>query len=182
VTPGSIVCLVLVILIICALLAAFWQIALRLLAGSRPKLTPIVGVLADDGLYTAPATKDPPDWMPSAAGQAPGRYVIPGRYVVGVEVTNRGRKPLHLSHWALGAEPSEAKVVVAADQLVGPTPPCDIGPRATERFLTSLQNARALAGARYVDSRPPCIRAMVTSGDRVYKSKPMAAVVLTIGG
>jgi hypothetical protein len=165
----------------CTLLWAVVGVCWRWLRGSPPKLTPIVGVLADNGLYTASATQDPPDWMPSVAGQAPSRFVIPGRYVVGVEVTNVRRRALHLDQWALRAEPSGADIVVAAEQAVGPTPPCDIRPRGTATFLTSLQNARALASAGSVDSRPQRIRATVSSGDRVYKSKPVAPTVLSIG-
>jgi hypothetical protein len=103
----------LVLAIIGTVLAACsltWNVASFLLAGPRPKLTPIIGMLAHGGLYSRPATNDPADAVLSAANQAAGEYVI------GVEVTNRGRAPLHITRWTLRTEPSGLSAVVYADK------------------------------------------------------------------
>jgi hypothetical protein len=161
------------VLAVCSLT---WNVALFFLSGSRAKITPIVGVLAEGGLYAEPATTDPTDAVLSAAKKAPGQYVI------GVEVANRGRMPLHITGWALRAEPSEVSAVVVAGQLTGSMPPCDIAPGVTETFVTELQEARDLTeGVQAIDPRPQRVRAAVTSGGRVYRSKPIHPAALMIG-
>ncbi len=176
---GSVSVAALVLGIVGIVLAACsltWNVASFLISGPRPKITPIVGVLADGSLNAGPATNDPTAAVASAAERAPGQYVI------GVEVTNRGRAPFHVTCWSLMAEPAEVAAVVVAAQPTDSTPPCDIAPGATETFVTELQEARALAAAvQTVDSRPQRIRAAITSGGRVYKSKPIHPASLLIG-
>jgi hypothetical protein len=152
-----------------------WNIVSYLATGVRPRLTPVVGVLSRTGLLAAPATRDVSNALVSAAKQSRGRFVV------GVEVTNAGRAPMHVSYWALQADPSTVSAVPGEDQQLGARPPCDIVPGATETFVTELRSARVLAAGGKAAEQPQQVVVTVSSGGRMYKSKPIVAALLELG-
>jgi hypothetical protein len=154
-----------------------WQVLSFLLQGARPKLTPIVGMLAGDGVVVNDATRDVREEMGAVA-----KHLGQGPPIIGVKVVNAGRAPFHVAGWALRADPNGAKFAVFDDAVGSTEVPCDISAGAEETFFMHLDSARALAsGCEGIDGKPQQIVVTVSSGGRTYVSAPIEASNLSIG-
>ena len=131
-------------------------------------------MLTADGILTNDATRDVRDALRAAAEQFP-----PGPLIIGVKVVNAGRAPFHVADWELRAEPHGAKFKVVGDPIGSPAVPCDIPSGAQRTFFMHLDGARNLAsGCEEIAQR---IVVTVSSGGRIFASKPVEPVLLTLG-
>jgi hypothetical protein len=167
----------LVVSIFGALLAAGslgWSIAVFLMQGARPKLTPVVCLLSEGKLFAMPAIRDVSQDARDTSGH------LDAKLLVGVEVVNAGRAPFHVIGWAWRTDPAGVRVV-EKQPTQGPRPPCDIPPGASRIFVTETGAITSLIrGSRDKGHEPKKVYAYVTSGGREYKSKPFAPEVVAM--
>ncbi len=150
-----------------------WSVAQFMLTGARPKLTPVVCILADGKLYAMPATENVRQEIQDSVAH------LGGKIVVGVEVVNAGRSPFHVVGWAWRTDPSGISAMDKDSQ--GPRPPCDIAPGASQTFITEGGAVVAtVRGSRDKGVMPKAVYAWVTSGGRTYKSEPLPAEIVTM--
>jgi hypothetical protein len=153
--------------------ALTWNIVSFLLQGARPRLTPVVGVLAPDaGHLLSPATGLMSDTLRQTIEQ------FDGPLVVGVQVANAGRLPFHVAGWGIRPESANHTFVPARNELgIPPNTTCDIAPGAHALLLTELVNAFAvIADDKATESL--CLRMVVFSGGRDRKSKAVPLALL----
>jgi hypothetical protein len=148
-----------------------WNIIAFVLQGERPKLTAVVGVHSDEGLWVVPAT-----YANSHSAQRIAEEFT-GPLVIGVRVTNSGRPPFHVAGWAIQSNTGDAKFVPEAGRD-GPVPspgvPHDIPPGGEATFLTELKYASILfdvVAAGQCQARR--VRISVSSGGRDRFSDPI---------
>jgi hypothetical protein len=156
--------------------ALTWNIVSFLLQGARPRLTPVVGVLAPDaGHLLSPATGIMSDTLRQTIEQ------FDGPLVVGVQVANAGRVPFHVAGWGIRPESANHTFVPARNELGIPTnTTCDIAPGGHALLLTELVNAFAvIADHKATESQSLCLQMVVFSGGRDRKSKAVPLALLT---
>lgn len=151
-----------------------WNIVLFLLQGARPRVTAIMGaVTADGNLIVGPALPGMVESITRTLEQ------FGGPMVVGVEVTNAGRAPLHIHKWSVKAEPFGATLVPLNNGDLGAETPCDITPGATQSFVMNADQVRAmLAASTAADQRAQRVVCTVSSGTRTYRTKPIPVSLL----
>lgn len=148
------------------------------LQGKRAELTPVMGIHDGGGAVTADADFDGRPTLRQVEAQLPGG----GQWFVGVRVVNTGRAALHVTGWALRAEPSGA-VYHPGLAPASPKTPCNIPPGGAETFFTPLETVRAIASGLQSQGRgTPRLTVEVTSGNRTWKSKPIYGPLITDAG
>lgn len=156
-----------------------WNVVSFLWQGSRPQLTPVIGILdLRGGLASIDATRDLRESLASNASQFP-----PGSpRVVGVKVVNAGRAPFHVAGWHLRSEPA-ATSFTSLERMPGSDAiGSDIAPGASATFFTALNDAYALeAAARSIDGKPQRITVRVESGGRIYSTDPIPPANIGLG-
>ena len=160
-----------------AALSLGWQVLSFRLQGPRPKVSPVVGLYYGGGLLANDATRDARPFLRAIAEQLPPDV---GQLVVGINVVNTGRAPLHVAGWALRSEPMGALYLPGDGPIGCPAIPCDVPPGAEQNFFTTVDSIRGLASiAEAVDGDRQRLIATVTSGGRTYVSEPIFTPMLT---
>ncbi|MFZ2175474.1 MAG: hypothetical protein WAW17_15865 [Rhodococcus sp. (in: high G+C Gram-positive bacteria)] len=132
-----------------------WNITMFRLQGARAKVSPIIGTVVPQGLIHMPASESAVASIERTAREHGGELVA------GVQVTNRGRLPLHVQSWAFTSLPNKAAFAPGSDPVLSPVP-CEIAPGNHAVFVGEVGMARAL---RDVAAAPQRIACRVTTGD-----------------
>lgn len=162
-----------------AVLSLGWQLTCYRQQRPRPKITPVIGRLTQDGLVTNDASADVRELLAAAAEQLEDVPLI-----IGVKVVNAGRAPFHVAGWAIRSDPDGTSLVPLEKPIAGADVPHEIPPQGSAVFLTELQHAhRFAATATAVEDSgvaAPRIVLTVSSGARTYRTKPLAPELFSI--
>ncbi len=166
-----------VIATILAVASLGWQVTTFVRQGPRPKLTPVVGLLTPDGLVTNDASSDVREVLTAAEAN-----LSPGPFIIGVKVVNAGRAPFYVDGWAVRADPGGTSLVPVEKPIGGNEVPHEIPVGGSAIFITELQHARRFADvAERAEGQPPRIVLSVSSGARIYVTKPVASELFSLG-
>lgn len=132
-----------------------WEIAMFRLQGARAKVTPVIGAMMGQGLIHMPASEGAVETMKlTARDHGSSLYA-------GVQVTNRGRLPLHVKSWAFVSLPNQAAFVPDSPPQLSPAP-CEVAPGNYVIFVAEIGGARNLRG---IGTSPQQIACRVNAGD-----------------
>ncbi|WP_186626551.1 hypothetical protein [Rhodococcus sp. BP22] len=132
-----------------------WNVTMFRLQGARAKVTPIIGTVIPQGLVHMPASEGGVEAIKRTASDHGGSLIA------GVQITNRGRLPLHVKSWAFISLPSKAAFSPGSMPELSPIP-CEIAPGNYEIFVADVDAAIAL---RNVATAPQKIACKVSAGD-----------------
>ncbi|KAB2582461.1 hypothetical protein BS297_25635 [Rhodococcus erythropolis] len=147
-----------------------WNVTMFRLQGARAKVTPIIGVVISQGLVHMPASDEAVESIKRTAREH-GESLV-----AGVQITNRGRLPLHVKSWAFTSLPSKAAFSPGAIPELSPVP-CEIAPGNYQILVADVAAARALLE---VASSPQKIACKVMAGDdKTHVTPPLPQSLLT---
>jgi hypothetical protein len=133
----------------------------------RPKLVPVIAFQREGNLSTMPATAD-------SAELVAATLTSEDPILVGVEVINCGRLPLHVSGWFWAHQPTGRSSLPR--HTIGESIPCDIEPGATVTFLSAPSVFPSPDGDGILS---PVYPYFVSNG-RKFSAKPFAAEVVAL--
>lgn len=173
----QVVTLVIALLGLCTAIASLtWNIVVFALQGARPQVKALAGVATNNGIISGPATASMAGSIRRTSEQSPSAPLV-----LGVEIVNRGRLPLHVYSLAVFCEPSKMRYIPGGADMLTEQFPIEIAAGAKATVVMRMEPAARLRyateGALRKQQKVFCA---VSSSRREHRTKQIPSQILDL--